>query len=105
MYIPEQGDICYMAFDGQTELRPVIVISKNDFNKYTNRAIVCPIIETLKKYFTHYELLNTKEIKGQVLCEQIRSIDFKTSKLTLVEKIEREELAEIIDIINGIIEI
>ena len=104
MDIPDQGDICYMNFANQ-ELRPVVVISKQDFNKYTSRAIVCPITLTTKKYFTHYELLKTKEIKGQVLCEQVRSIDFKTGNLTLVEKIAREELAEIIDIVSGIMEI
>lgn len=89
----------------QTGLRPAIVISKYKFNKYTNMAVICPITTNTKKFPTHYELLKTKKIKGAVLCEHIRSIDFNARNLSFVEKIKEEELEEIIDIINGIIEI
>ena len=110
MYIPKQGDICYMNFaptkgHEQTGLRPAIVISKYKFNKYTNMAIICPITTNTKKSPTHYELLNTKKVKGSVLCEHVRSIDFSARKLSYVEKIKKEELEEIIDIINAIVEI
>ncbi len=110
MYIPKQGDICYMDFaptkgHEQTGLRPAIVISKDKFNKYTNMAIICPITTNTKKFPTHYELKNTKKVRGSILCEHIRSIDFNALKLSLVEKINEDELYEVIDIINGIIEI
>lgn len=110
MYIPKQGDICYMDFaptkgHEQTGLRLAIVISKDKFNKYTNMAIICPITTNTKKFPTHYELKNTKKVRGSILCEHIRSIDFNARKLSLVEKINEDELYEVIDIINGIIEI
>ena len=110
MYIPKQGDICYMNFDPtkgheQSGLRPAVVISKDNFNKYTNMAIICPITANIKKFPTHYELINTKKVKGAVLCEHIRSIDFNARKLSFVEKIDKEELEEIIDIINGLVEL
>ena len=47
----------------------------------------------------------TKKVKGAVLCEHIRSIDFKARNLSFVEKIDFSELEEIIDIINGIVEL
>ena len=110
MYIPKQGDICYMDFAPtkgreQTGVRPAIVISRDNYNKYTNLAVLCPITTNTKKFPTHYELMNTKKVKGAVLCEHIRSVDFKALKLSFVEKVATEELEEIIDIINGIIEI
>jgi len=89
----------------QTGLRPAVFISKEKFNKYTNMAIICPITTNIKKFPTHYELLNTNKVKGAVLCEHIRSIDFNAHKLSFAEKIKKEEIEEIIDIINGIIEI
>lgn len=89
----------------QTGLRPAVVISKDNYNKYTGLAVICPITTNTKKFFTHYELINTKKVKGSVLCEHVRSIDFKARKLSFVEKISEYELEEIIDIINGIIEI
>lgn len=110
MYIPKQGDICYMDFTPikgheQSGLRPAVVISKDKFNKYTNMVIICPITTNIKKFPTHYELINTKKVKGAVLCEHIRSIDFNARKLSFVEKIDKEELEEIIDIINGLVEL
>lgn len=110
MYIPKQGDICYMDFaptkgHEQTGLRPAIVISRDNYNKYTGLVILCPITTNIKKFPTHYELLNTKKIKGSVLCEHVRSVDFKARKLSFVEKIPEEGLEEIVDIVNGIIEI
>lgn len=110
MYIPKQGDICYMDFaptkgHEQTGLRPAIVISRDNYNKYTGLVILCPITTNIKKFPTHYELLNTKKIKGSVLCEHVRSVDFKARKLSFVEKISEEGLEEIVDIVNGIIEI
>ena len=80
-------------------------ISKEKFNQYTKMAIICPITTNTKKFPTHYELLSTKKIKGSVLCEHIRSIDFNARKLSFVEKIEQEEFEEIIDVIISIIEI
>ena len=110
MYIPKQGDICYMDFaptkgHEQTGLRPAIVISKDNFNKFTNMAIICPITTNTKKFPTHYELLNAKKVKGSVLCEHVRSIDFNARRLSFVERVKKEELDEIIDIVYGIIEI
>lgn len=89
----------------QTGLRPAIIISRDNYNKYTNLAVLCPITTNTKKFFTHYELLNTQKVKGSVLCEHVRSVDFKSCKLSFVEKVATEDLEEIIDIINGIIEI
>ena len=89
----------------QAGVRPAIVISKDNYNKYTNMAIICPITTNTKKFPTHYEIKSTKRVKGSVLCEHIRSIDFNARKLSFVEKIKEEELEEIIDIVNGIIEI
>lgn len=110
MYLPKQGDICYVNFaptvgHEQSGIRPAVVISKYNYNKYTGLVVICPISTNTKKLFTHYKLLNTKKINGSVLCEHVRSVDFKARNLSFVEKISRDELEEIIDIVNGIIEI
>ena len=109
-YIPKQGDICYMDFSPtkgheQTGLRPCVIISKDSYNSYTNMAILCPITSNLKEFVTHYRLKNTKKIKGSVLCEHVRSIDFNAIGLSFVEKIDKNELTEILDIISGFIEL
>lgn len=109
-YIPEQGDVCYLDFaptkgHEQTGLRPALIVSKTSYNKYTHMAVCCPITSNTKDFATHYELNSTKKVKGSVLCEHIRSIDFNARKLSFVEKINKEELEEVMDIIYGIIEL
>ena len=110
IYIPKQGDICYMDFaptkgDEQSGLRPAIVISKDSYNKFTHMAILCPITSNTKSFVTHYELKNQKKVKGFVLCEHIRNIDFSARKLSYVEKVDYNDLLEIVDIVNGFIDL
>ena len=109
-YIPEKWDVIFLDFNPtkgheQTGLRPAVVISTDKFNKYTNMAIICPITTNTKKFPTHYELETTKKVKGSVLCEHIRSIDFNARKLSFVEKVKEDELlATIGNILGGIID-
>lgn len=110
MYIPKQGDICYANFSPtidheQSGKRPLVIISRYSFNKFTGMAIVCPITSDMKIFPTHYKLLNTKKIKGMVLCENVRSIDYKARDISFIEKIDEIELEEILDILNGSIEL
>ena len=68
MYIPKQGDICYMDFaptkgHEQTGLRPAIIISRDNYNKYTGLVVLCSITTNTKNFSTHYELVNTKKLR------------------------------------------
>lgn len=108
-YIPKQGDICYMDFaptkgHEQTGLRPALVISKYNFNKYSGMAFLCPITSNIKEFVTHYKLTSTEKVYGSVLCEHLRSIDYNARKLAYVEKISDDDLEEVLDIIDGFIE-
>ena len=72
----------------QSGYRPAVVISIDTFNRFTKMAIVCPITTNTKEFPTHYLLKNTKELKGKVLLEHIRSIDYMTRNVSFIEKAE-----------------
>lgn len=98
-YIPKQGDVCYVDFSPtsgheQTGIRPGVVVSRDSFNKYTGMALLCPITNNTKVFASHYLLTNTKKVQGSVLCEQLRSFDYNTCNLKLVEKLDIIELNE-----------
>ena len=108
-YIPKQGDIVYLDFNPtkgheQKGFRPAIVISNNTFNKHTGMSIVCPITSNTKYFPTHYELEDTKKVKGSVLCEHIRSIDYEKRNLKYVEKASDNDLLSVIMLMNACIE-
>ena len=99
-YIPKQGDIVYLDFNPtkgheQKGFRPAIVISNEVFNINTGMAIVCPITSNLKDFPTHYVLEDTKKIKGSVLCEHIRSIDYVERNIAFIEKCTDNDLLSI----------
>ena len=108
-YIPNQGDIVFLDFNStkgheQKGKVPAIVISKNIFNKNTKIVIVCPITSNEKEFPTHYKLEDTKKIKGSVLCEHIRSIDYEVRNIKFVEKASENDLLSIIMLINACID-
>lgn len=108
-YIPKQGDIIYLDLNPtkgheQRGKRPAIVVSINVFNEHTNMAMVCPITSNTKEFPTHYILENTKKIKGSVLCEHIRSIDFTTRNASFIEKASQNDLLSVIMLINASLE-
>ena len=108
-YIPNQGDIVYLNFSPtkgheQKEKRPAIVISNNIFNINTKMAVMCPITSNTKDFPTHYVLEDTKKIKGAVLCEHIRSIDYETRNIIFVEKASDNDILSVMMLMNACIE-
>ena len=76
--------------------RPAIVISNNIFNTNTKMVFLCPITSNTKKFPTHYILEDSKKIKGSVLCEHLKSIDFETRNIKFVEKASDNDLLSVI---------
>lgn len=108
-YIPNQGDIVFLDFNPtkgheQSGYRPAIIISNNTFNKYTGMIIVCPITSNIKDYPTHYQLEDTIKVKGSVLCEHIRSIDYENRNVKFAEKTTENDFISIITLMNACIE-
>ena len=108
-YIPKQGDIVYINFNPtkgheQFKNRPALVISNDVFNINTKMAIVCTITSNNKYFPTHYILEDRKKIKGSVLCEHIRSIDYEVRKIKFVEKASSNDLISVQMLINSCIE-
>ena len=96
-YIPKQGDIVYLDFNPtkgheQKGKKPAIVVSNDVFNINTKMVMLCPITSNTKEFPTHYKLEDTKKIKGSVLCEHMRSIDYEIRKIKFIEHISDNDL-------------
>ena len=62
--------------------RPCVILSPDVINKYSDTVTVAPLTSTLKKYPTRIDC-NVNGKKGQIVIDQIRSID----KSRLIKKI------------------
>ena len=70
----------------------------------TKMIIVCPITSNEKVFPTHYLLEDTTKVKGSVLCEHIRSIDYEIRNVKFIEKLTNNDLLSIIMLMNACIE-
>ena len=99
-YIPKQGDIVYVDLNPtrghvQKGKRPAVIISNNVFNVHNKMAFVCPITSNMKEYPTHYRLEDSIKIKGSVLCEHIKSIDYNARNVSYIESLSNNDLLSV----------
>ncbi len=102
-YIPKPGDLVWLEFNPQSGheqagRRPALVISQLDYNKKTGLALFCPVTSRKKGYPFEVDLKESP-VKGVVLSDQVKSLDWRARKTKLIdtapESILREALAKI----------
>lgn len=107
-YIPHQKDIISLDFNPtigheQKGRRPALVLSHYSFNKFTKMALVCPITSNMKEFPLHIKLKDSMKIKGVVMCEQIKVIDFVARNAQFKEKMDNVTYEEVLGVINSFI--
>jgi len=105
----KQGDIIKFNFDPalgheQAGYRPAVVISREMFNSRTRHAVVCPVTQTNRAYPTRVSLGTAGEIKGYVMCDQIKTIDITARKPVFIERADENILDKILVIVDSIIQ-
>ena len=106
----KQGFIIWLDFDPQSGheqkgRRPALVVSNETFNNFSNLAIVCPITNTNKNHPFHVKLDGRTKTTGVILCDQARTLDINARNYEFIENIPDDILLEVIDIINGFLEL
>lgn len=87
-YVPNSGDIIWLEFDPQTgkeiqKTRPALTISPYSYNLKTGLGLFMPITSKIKGY-PFEVVINEAKIEGAILCDQIRSLDWKARKAKFV---------------------
>ncbi|WPY01514.1 Type II toxin-antitoxin system PemK/MazF family toxin (plasmid) [Candidatus Trichorickettsia mobilis] len=99
-YTPEKGDIVWIDFEPQkgreiAKKRPAIVLSPSNYNIKSQLALFVPITSSVKGY-PFEVLINYNDIKGAILCDQIRSMDWKERKVTKITRLDKKILNEVL---------
>jgi mRNA interferase MazF len=106
-YIPARGDIVWINFNPQLGheqkgRRPALVISHSTYNEKVGLALFCPITSKTKNY--PFEIIIDKaKIKGSILTDQIKSLDWTVRDTEYIEKITEEELTSVVERIEVLI--
>ena len=110
-YRAKQGDIIKLNFDPQIGneqkgRRPALVVSNKTFNNFTKKgAMVCPITNTDRGLKIQVVLDDRTKTSGVIMCDQAKILDLSQRNAEYIETAPVEILLEVIDIINGFIEI
>lgn len=107
-YIPDQGDIVWIEFNPQAGheqpgLRPSLIISPAAYNNKAKLALICPITSKIKGYPFEVILPDKFKIRGTILSDQIKSLDWQASKAKFIAKAPLEVITDVIAKIKTII--
>ena len=105
-YVPRKGDLVALSLDPQSGheqrgRRPALVISNDLFNRGTGLCIACPITTTRRDYPFHVPIPDDPNVRGLVMVEQVRSIDFRSRKAKRIGRISDEILAEVLSMLDA----
>ncbi len=107
-YIPKKGDFIAVTFDPQSGheqkgRRPALVVSNTLFNEQTGLTIVCPLTSTDRGYPFHVAVTKNPDVKGFVMVEQVKSIDFRARQVKPIGKASDDLLDEVLSILDACI--
>ena len=107
-YIPEKGDFVALTFDPQAGheqkgRRPALIISNKVFNKATGLAIACPVTNTHRGIPFHVPVPESSSLTGYIMVEQVKSIDYRSRRVKLIEKAPTGTLADVLAILDACI--
>ena len=97
-YVPEAGDIVWLAFDPQAGheqagLRPALVLSPSIYNGKTGLMLCCPMTTQVKGY--PFEVMIAGKQPSVVLADQVKSLDWLVRKAKHKGKASSVEMAEV----------
>ena len=105
-YVPRQGDLVALNFHPQAGheqrgRRPALVVSKDAFNRGTGMAICCPLTNTDRAVPFHVSVAGRTSLSGFVMCEQVKSLDFKSRRVKFIEHVPEKVLDDVLAIIDA----
>jgi mRNA interferase MazF len=100
-YVPGRGDLVWLNFDPQAGheqagRRPAVIVSPASYNGKTHLAICCPITSTAKGYPFEVPLPVGLPVRGVVLSDQLKSLDWYARDAEFIVALPRSTLLEIL---------
>jgi mRNA interferase MazF len=71
------------------------VISPRSYNRKAGLALVCPITSRTKGYPFEVELPLGLEARGAILCDQVKSVDWRARRATRMGSIPEAVMQEV----------
>jgi len=108
-YTPARGDIVKLdvAPDEsglpEKQKRNMLVISPKAYNEKTGLALFCPVKNKAKGYPFEVEIPEDSKVKGIILSDQLKSLNWKNRNAEFVCKLQDEKIADVISRLSTLI--
>ncbi len=109
-YVPDRGDLVWVDFSPQTGheqagRRPAVVLSPLVYNRKSGLAIMCPVTSRIKNYSFEVLLPDELEIKGVILSDQVKSLDWKQRHTEYIATVPSSTLSEVLQKLGALLSI
>jgi mRNA interferase MazF len=100
-YVVERGHLVWLNFDPQAGheqagRRPALVLSPAGYNGRTGLALICPITSQVKGYPFEILLPPNLGLRGVVLADQLKSIDWRARQAQFADQCPKNILSEVL---------
>ena len=100
-YVPERGDVVWITLNPQAGheqagRRPAVVLSPRSYNGKVGLAILCPITSQVKGYPFEVQIPSGLEVRGAILADQVKSLDWRAREAELMCTLPAEAIAEVL---------
>lgn len=100
MILPDAGDIAWVDLDDvrgteQAGRRPALVLTSREFHEISRRSVICPITRKIRNWPTNVVLPPGLEIAGEIMVDQVRSIDRVERMFEIVESAPAQTMRDV----------
>jgi len=100
-YCPKRGDVVWLTFTPQAGHeqaghQPALTLSPASYNKKIGLALVCPITTQVKGYPFEVRIPEGVEVRGVVLVDQVKSLDWKARRARFCCTLPAATLSEVL---------
>ncbi|HJY64755.1 MAG TPA: type II toxin-antitoxin system PemK/MazF family toxin [Ignavibacteria bacterium] len=109
VYEPGRGDVIWLDLNPQVGReqagrRPVLVMSPKIYNQKAGLAVICPITSTIKNYPYVVKIPDELKVRGVILSDQIKSLDWNARKAEYICKMPDIVFNTVIEKLNTLIQ-
>lgn len=100
-YVPNRGDVVWLDFNPQTGheqagRRPAFVLSPASYNRKVGLALFCPVTNKSKGYPFEVNVPEGLGVKGTVLSDQVKNLDWKARNASFICKLPDEVIEQVL---------
>jgi len=101
-YVPDRGEAVWINFDPQagheqSGRRPAFVLSPKAYNDRVGLVLLCPVTHQIKGYPFEVAIPNGLKIKGVILSDHIKNLDWKVREAEFICKLPVETMRAVLE--------